>query len=386
MAAATPMLELTDLILEFGGSDLLTCMQCATCTGVCPWPAVKSFSPRRVIRLASFGLEGYEQEDLWNCVTCNSCVIRCPRGIDIVDVMRSTRAVMVEAGTFPPAYNAPLGNLSSEGNPWAGLRKDRTLWTEGVPLPRYGEETEYLFFTCCTQAYDPRNRKVGKALVGLLAAADVSFGSLGIEESCCGDQARKVGAEDIFGRLKESNVELFRKHGVYKVIVSSPHCMQVINLIYSSEMPLEAVHYTQLLARLIEKEKLVPLQKVQRKVTYHDPCYLGRHAGEYEAPRQVLKSIPGLQLLEMERNRENSLCCGGGGGGLWMDIPIEQRFAVLRIREAQETGAEVIATACPYCTSMLEDAIKILGLEEQIVVQDVAELLAESVIDTGKQG
>jgi Fe-S oxidoreductase len=384
MAAATPMLELTDLILEFGGSDLLTCMQCATCTGVCPWPAVRAFSPRRVIRLASLGLEGYEQEDLWNCVTCNNCVIRCPRGIDIVDVLRSTRAVMVEAGTFPASYNAPLGNLRSEGNPWSGLRKDRTLWTEDVSLPRYGKDTEYLFFTCCTQAYDPRNRKVGKALTAVLAAGGVSYGGLGIEENCCGDQALKVGAEDIYGQLKQSNLNLFRRHGVDKVIVSSPHCMQVMNLDYASEIPLKAVHYTQLLARLMEKGKLVPVKELKRKVTYHDPCYLGRHASEYEAPRQVLHSIPGLQLLEMERNRESSLCCGGGGGGLWMDVPVEERFAVLRVREAQETGAEVIATACPYCTSMLEDAIKILDLEEQIVVRDVAELLAESVVDTGK--
>ncbi|MBN1653149.1 MAG: (Fe-S)-binding protein [Deltaproteobacteria bacterium] len=383
MTAVIPMLELTDLILEIGGIDLLTCMQCGTCTGVCPWPTVKAFSPRRVIRLASLGLEGYEQEDLWRCVTCNSCVIRCPRGIDIIDVMRSTRSVMIEAGTYPQTYNAPLGNLRSEGNPWSGLRKDRASWSKDLALKPFDRDTEYLYFTCCTQAYDPRNRKVARALTWLLQKAGVDFGVLGEAESCCGDQARKVGAGDVYGQLREANLALFREHGVEKIIVASPHCMQAINLDYAGELPLTAIHYAQLLSRLIEEGALTPRTKPDATVTYHDPCYLGRHAGEYEAPRKVLRAIPGIEMVEMPRNRENSLCCGGGGGGLWMDVPTEERFAVLRIREAQEAGANIIATACPYCTSMLEDAVKVLDLEDQIAIRDIAELVYESVVETG---
>ncbi len=385
MPAVSPMLELTDLILEVGGSDLLTCMQCGTCTGVCPWPTVKQFSPREVIRLASLGLEGYEQEDLWNCVTCRTCVIRCPRGIDIIDVMRSARAVMLESGTVPETYRAPLASLRTDANPWSGNKSERYEWASDLDLPEFTADTDYLYFTCCSQAFDPRNRKVGRALIEVLRQAGVSFGVLGNEEACCGDQARKVGAEEIYGRLKNTNTKLFEDRNVRRVIVSSPHCLDVINRDYATELPVAATHYTQLLAKRIADGSLTPSQPFEHRVTYHDPCYLGRHSGEYEAPRAVLRSIPGLELVEMPRNRETSLCCGGGGGGLWMDVPKEQRFAVLRVREAKATGAEVIATACPYCTSMLEDAIKILDLEDDLEVKDVAEIVAQSLAPTGQR-
>lgn len=379
MPAVSPMLELTDLILEVGGHDLQLCMQCATCTGVCPWPPLKLFSARQLIRLASLGLEGYEQEDLWNCVTCATCVLRCPRGIDVIDVMRATRAVMLEAGTFPETFRAPLASLRGEGNPWSGARADRTAWSKELGLPAFGPDAEYLYFTCCSQAYDARNRKVGHALSGVLAKAGVRFGVLGEAESCCGDQARKVGAEDVFQSLRDQNVELFRAAKVRKVIVASPHCLQAFRKDYREAIELEPVHYTQLLARRLDEGALVFPGRVELKVTYHDPCYLGRHGGEYEAPRRVLRAIPGLELLEMPRSREASLCCGGGGGGLWMDRPFEQRFAVDRVKEAAETGASVIATACPYCTAMLEDAIKVLDLDEKLQVLDVAELAARAL-------
>ncbi len=380
MTVVSPMLELTEVILEVGGEDLQRCMQCGTCTGVCPWPDVRDFSPRSVIREVSLGFEGYEQEALWNCVTCNACVLRCPRGIDIIDVMRAARAVMLEAGSGPESYRAPLASLRSDGNPWSGDRSERTAWAEGLDLPAFDGEQDYLYFTCCTQAFDPRNKKVARALVGLLQQAGVSFGVLDEAESCCGDQARKVGALDVYGELAASNIELWRERGVKRTIVSSPHCMQVVNLEYKKELEqVEAIHYTQLLARLIDEGKLTPEAPVDLTVTYHDPCYLGRHAGEYEAPRKVLAAIPGLELKEMPRNRDASLCCGGGGGGMWMDLPAEERFAVIRVREAQAVGVQVIATACPYCTSMFEDAIKVLDLEETLAVKDVAELLSESI-------
>jgi Fe-S oxidoreductase len=384
MTAVSPMLELTDLILEVGGSDLLTCMQCGTCTGVCPWPTVKRFSPREVIRLASLGLEGYEQEDLWNCVTCATCVLRCPRGVDIIDVMRAARAVMLESGTFPETYRGPLASLRTDANPWAGDSSERYAWAEDLDLPLFGADTEFLYFTCCSQAFDPRNRKVGRALVSVLRHAGVSFGVLGNEEACCGDQARKVGAEDLYADLRSTNMRLLGEREVRRVIVASPHCLDVFTKDYATELPVAATHYTQLLAQLLADGKLAPSAPVDKRVTYHDPCYLGRHAGEYEAPRAVLRAIPGLELVEMPRNRDTSLCCGGGGGGLWMDVPKEQRFAVHRVREAKATGAQVIATACPYCTSMLEDAVKILDLEEEIAVEDVAEIVAHSLDSSGQ--
>ncbi|MFH1132182.1 MAG: (Fe-S)-binding protein [Pseudomonadota bacterium] len=384
MTALLPMLELTDVILEVGGKGLLECMQCGTCTGVCPWPPLKKFSPREIIRMVSLGFEGYEQEDLWNCVTCNTCGIRCPRGIDLIDVFRATRAVMLESGTAPETYRGPLASLRSDGNPWSGERDQRYKWAKDLNLPQFGSENEFLFFTCCTQAYDPRNRLVGKTLIGLLRNSGINFGILGEEENCCGDQARKMGAESLYVQLRDSNISLFKKNSVKKIIVSSPHCLQAFNKEYSLDLPIQTFHYTQVLAPLIDQGKLVPQHPVELKVTYHDPCYLGRHAGEYEAPRKILSSIPGLELVEMPRNRKTSLCCGGGGGGLWMDVPQEQRFAVLRVKEAQSVGANVIATACPYCTSMLEDAVKVLDLEDEIAIKDVAELLGQSIQETGR--
>lgn len=379
MTAVSPMLELTDLILEVGGEDLQRCMQCGTCTGVCPWPRVKQFSPRQVIRYMSFGFEGYEEEDLWNCVTCNTCVTRCPRGIDLIEVMRAGRAVMLESGSYPRTLSGPLSSLRTDGNPWSGERDERYAWAEPGSLPTYGPDTEYLFFSCCTQSYDPRNKRVGKAMISILGHAGVSFGSLGTAESCCGDQARKVGAQDVFDDLESKNVALFEEHEVDKIIVASPHCLQALNRDYKVGRPIRAVHYAQVFRDLLRAGKLRLDKPVEAKVTYHDPCYLGRHAGEYEAPREVLRAIPGLDLVEMPRNRERSLCCGGGGGGLWLDVPNDERFSVIRVQEALDTGAEVIATACPYCTSMLEDAIKTLDVEDSVRVLDVAELVAQSM-------
>ena len=383
MTVVSPMPELTDLILEVGGEELQRCMQCGTCTGVCPWPRVKRFSPRQVIRYMSFGFEGFEEEDLWNCVTCNTCVQRCPRGIDIIRVMCAGRAVMLESGAYPRPISGPLASLRTEGNPWSGKREERYAWAED--LPQYGPDKDYLFFSCCTQSYDARNRRAAKAMLDVLQRSGVSFGILGAAESCCGDQARKVGASDVYEDLKSQNVGLFEEHDVDNIIVASPHCLETINKDYANDRPMKATHYARLFRDLVSEGRLPLTQPVEQKVTYHDPCYLGRHAGEYEAPRELLRAIPGLELVEMPRNREGSLCCGGGGGGLWLDVPNDERFSVLRVQEALETGAETIATACPYCTAMLEDAIKTLDVEESIRVLDVAELVAQAMsTETGQ--
>ena len=380
MEAVTPFLEVTDAIKELGGEDLDQCMQCGTCTGVCPWNLVKYFSPRGMIRLAQFGLEGFESEDLWNCVTCNKCVINCPRGLKIIDIIRSMRMMMNETGSIPASLKVPLGSVASRGNPWSGEPEERTKWAEGLGVKEFGPDVDYLYFTCCTQAYDARNQKSGQALIKVLQAAQVDFGLLGEKEVCCGDAIRKMGGEELFGKLAETNLSTFEEKGVKRIIAASPHCFNT----FVKEYPelggnYEVRHYTQLLLELIKEKRLKPSLKVEKRVTYHDPCYLGRHNGIYEPPREVLRAIPGIDLIEMERNRENSLCCGGGGGGLWNEVPAEQRFSVLRVKEAVETGAEIIAAACPYCISMFEDALKTIGKEEEMRVMDVSELLLESL-------
>lgn len=384
MQALTPILEIAEMVAEFGGETLHICMQCGTCTGVCPWNLVTPYNPRSIIRQLSLGMEGYEEEAVWKCVTCNTCVSRCPRHVEIIDVLRSARAVLAETGSLPSSYKAPLASLRSDGNPWQGDRPERETVVKSWGLPALTSDHEYRYFACCTHVYDPRNRRVGTALASLLAASGLSVGVAPEGEVCCGDQARKVGAEETFVELMETNAEALGAHPAQKILTGSPHCMNVLNKDYAAaEVAPRAEHYTQVIDRLMEKGALAPTHPVARTVAYHDPCYLGRHGGVYEPPRRILDRIPGLKRVEMERNRQNSLCCGGGGGGLWSDLPQDERFAVLRVQEAMEAGADTIATACPYCTSMLEDAVKVLFLEDHMQVLDVAELLAASLTGEG---
>jgi Fe-S oxidoreductase len=382
MQLLAPFPEVTEAIIAVAGQTLKICIQCGTCTGLCPWNLVKEFSPRGMIRLAQFGLEGFESEALWNCVTCNTCVQKCPRGVEIIDVVRSMRAIMNETGTIPASLKGPMGSLASRGNPWGGERSDRLRWAEGLELRPYGEGTEYLFFTCCTQAYDPGNQKAARALVKVLQACGVDFGVIGEKESCCGDACRKLGGEELFSRLAQANLALFEEKGVGKLLVASPHCMNAFRKDYRQiGGNLDAVHYSVLLANLLNQGKLQPKKDLHLKVTYHDPCYLGRHNGIYEPPRELIRAIPGVDLVEMRRNRDESLCCGGGGGGIWMEVPSGERFSELRVAEAEETGAEVIVAACPYCISMFEDALKTTGRSETMRVMELSELLLESLED-----
>jgi Fe-S oxidoreductase len=285
---------------------------------------------------------------------------------------------MLESGIVPPLYRVPLSSLRNDGNPWSSAREERLDWAKDIAVPTYDDTTEHLFFACCTHAYDARNRKALKDMASLLLAGGVSMGVLGTEESCCGDQAHKCGGLETYTTLQDSNCELFTAHGVENIIASSPHCMNAFNNYY--DRGFRSVHYTQVFDKLIAEEKLAPTKEVPLKVAYHDPCYLGRHGGVYEEPRNVLRSIPGVEYIELPRNRERSLCCGGGGGGIWSEVDVEKRFSVLRINEAKEAGAQVIATACPFCTIMLEDGLKALGIEEdEMKIRDVAELLRESV-------
>jgi Fe-S oxidoreductase len=378
MASVNPMLEITDAILEVGGETLKICMQCGTCTGVCPWNLVDEFSPRLLIRLVSLGIEGYEQETLWNCVTCATCVSRCPRGIDLIDVIRSTRSVMLESGIVPPLYRVPLSSLRNDGNPWSAARSERADWAASLQIPEFSEQIEYLFFACCTHVYDARNKSALKKIAELLLKGGVSMGIIGTEENCCGDQAHKCGAFETYTALSEANTNLFGERGVRKIVTTSPHCLNLFKKQYEGEY--DVMHYTQVFAKLLREQALTPRKEVPLKVAYQDPCYLGRHNGIYDEPREVLHSIPALEYIELPRSRERSLCCGGGGGGIWSEIEVDKRFSVLRIREAKEAGANVIATACPFCMIMLEDGLKASGIgEDEMKILDVSELLYESV-------
>ncbi len=378
----TPFYEVNEAIVFSGGIDLNTCMQCGMCAAVCPWREVDSeFIVRRMIRLGQLGVEGNEVEDiLYGCTTCNKCVINCPRGVDIIGIMRAIRTMTAEMGGTPDTIRAVVGSCDSNGNPWGEPRDKRTDWMKGIEVPEYTEDTEYLLFVCCTSCYDARSRKIARALVELLKTAGVSFGVIGAEESCCGESLRKTGDETGYMKLAEANIGLFNGRGVKKVITTSPHCYYT----FGREYPefggeWEVIHHSQLLAQLVTEGKLpAPETGLDAKVAYHDPCYLGRHSEVFDEPRAVVAAT-GAETMEMPREQRFSLCCGGGGGRIWMDTPNEKRFSVLRVNEAVDSGADVLATACPYCISLLEDSRKTENLEDKLEVLDISEVLLRAM-------
>ncbi|MBN1770727.1 MAG: (Fe-S)-binding protein, partial [Deltaproteobacteria bacterium] len=277
-------------------------------------------------------------------------------------------------------------------NPWGEPIEKREAWVRQAEVPVYGPGTEHLLFTCCTNDYDARNKQDSRAIVEVLRAAGTSFGHLGNDQRCCGDLAYTAGDTAVFEQLREANRATFDRVRAGSVLVTSPHCLHAFRSRYadpegrrrgagSSDGPGERRyrHVVELFAEALEAGALKPARKLARKVTYHDPCYLGRYGGVYDAPREVLAAIPGLEVEEMEHNREASLCCGGGGGGVWIETAKGERVGDLRIREALAVGAEAIVTACPFCVQMLESSILSFGLEERLKVVTVAELLAEAL-------
>jgi Fe-S oxidoreductase len=381
-ASKDSRVDVADLVAEIG-ETFMNCLQCGACTSVCPWNQVMSYSPRRILRQLALetGTEASVDQAVWSCVSCNSCTVNCPRGIEIIDVIKAVRTLNVTSGRIPASFQAPLDSLMANDNPWDGVRAKRLEWAEDLDLPVFTPEHEYCLFTCCTTAYDPDSRTAGRALPQLLEYAGIAFGTPGAQESCCGDPAHRLGADKIFSELAQKNTELFLRTGVQKILTTSPHCLNTFRNNYDGLKGSVAIeHYTKLLDRLVAAGRLRPILEVAGTVTYHDPCYLGRHQGIYEAPRRVLQSIPGLSLIEMASNRDSSLCCGGGGGGAWDEYPRSQSLGVLRVEEALSTGAEMIATACPYCIRMLNDAVRTLGVGDRIAVRDLAELLLQSVM------
>lgn len=378
-----PFQVVVDGIKEAGGDADRLCFQCGTCDTVCPWNRVRNFSVRKLVNQAKFGVVPFESDDLWLCATCGSCVQRCPRGVEIIDVMRSMRRVLMADGVVPsslPNLKTAMTSIAAVGNPWKQEPQDRGNWARDLGVKEFDENTEVLYFPCCYGAYDPRIRKVAESTVKILNAAGVDFGILGAKETCCGDSVRKAGNEALFKRLARENIKTWVESGVKKIVVSSPHCYNTFKNEYSEfRVNFEVVHITQYMYELVRQGKLQFSNDLAKKVTYHDPCYLGRHNGIFEQPRAVLKSIPGLQLKEMPDYGETSLCCGGGGGRLWIETAKGERFSDLRMDQALAVDAEVLATACPYCITMLEDSRTTMNLSDKIEIKDITEIVSELI-------
>lgn len=380
--ALTPFKVVIDGIKEAGGDAFRFCYQCGTCETVCPWNRLRPFPVRRLVHEARLGLVPFESEDLWRCSTCGNCVRRCPRGVEIVDVMRAMRRILVPDGVVPasiPNLRGFMTSIASVGNPWGQEPNDRANWAQDLGVREFGEDTEVLYFPCCYPSYDPRLKKVAQATANLLKKAGVDFGILGSEENCCGESVRKAGNEALFKHLARENIKTFIEHGVKKILVSSPHCYHAFKNEYAEfKVNFDVVHISQFLAQLIAEGRLKPTRDYAKRVTYHDPCYLGRHNGIYDEPREVLRAVPGLELEEMAESRENSLCCGMGGGRIWMETAKGERFSDLRLQQAIGVGAEVLATSCPYCITQFEDTRLTLKNGAAIQIMDITEILQEA--------
>ena len=389
-ARIQPDWEIRDAILDMGATDAYKCFQCGLCMAVCPWAHVESVvypvyrTPQSVKLGAIMSSEDpaeIEQEvtEVYRCLGCESCLTWCPHGVSMPDIMRGIRRILVEYGSYPSELADAVSRIQDSGNPFGEARERRAAWAEGLEVPAFEAGMEYLYSPCCVPAYEQRAAEVAKATVAVLRAAEVTFGILGGGESCCGEAIRRAGAEDVFQEVAGANVTAFHAAGVERIVVTSPHCYRTFDKEYGElDASFETLHQTQLFARLIAEQRLEPKRRLDKKVVYHDPCMLGRGGGVYDEPRQILESIPGLELLEIpDYSREHSLCCGGGSGGIWLDRPKEERLSVIRVQQAAATGAEIVAVACPYCLQMFEDSVKTLELA--LEVKDVSELLAEAL-------
>ena len=254
------------------------------------------------------------------------------------------------------------------------MRNKRSEWMQGLNVKPISQGTEILFFVGCTAAYDPRVQNVPKSLVKCFEKAGLNFGVLGDEENCCGSEVYGMGEKGLFDFLVEENMKSFNKYSVKQTVTSCPHGYHAFKNRYN-QTSFEPLHHTQLLAKLVDEKKLTLCKEVNKKIIYHDPCFLGKQNGIYDEPRKVIESVPGVKLLEFDRSRARSVCCEGGGGRMWVDIP-GPRLAETRVKDAVEAGAEILAVACPYCMLTFEDAVKTTGVEGKIQIMDIAEILA----------
>ncbi len=388
--------------------DLDACTRCGRCQDNCPaYLSGKPLSPKKIIQnlktlmnekdpglfkkiapvkdseenLRAMVGEVITEDEIWACTTCRSCQEQCPAFIEPINkIIEMRRHLVLEAAQFPETAMGALKSVERRGHPWQGTMATRTDWTEGLDIKLISDDAnvEVLYWVGCTAALEDRNIKVAKAMGKVLKAAGVNFAILGPEETCCGEPARRMGNEYLFQMLAQQNIETFKGYGVKKIVTACPHCFNTIK----NEYPqfggnYEVYHHTEFIADLIKQGRLKVPGKLEKRVTYHDSCYLGRYNDIFQAPREILHKVAGTKgVVEMKRHGTKSFCCGAGGGRMWMEEDIGTRISEMRAQEAIDVKAEVIASACPFCMQMFEDAIKALGKEEELKALDIAEIIA----------
>ena len=327
---------------------------------------------------------------VWDCVTCGACQYQCPVFIEHVPALQDMRRFLtMNEANMPETAAATLMQIEQRGHPWRGTPHTRTSWMEGLDIPAFDGSQKYLYWVGCSGALVDRNIPITRAVARLLKEANVSFGCLGDEEQCTGDPARRLGNEYLYQEQAKSLIEVFHAKGVQKIITNCPHCFNtMVNEYPQFEGRFEVIHHTTFLSKLLQSGALMPKHQLPAAITYHDSCYLGRHNGNYDSPRDIVDAIPGGARVEMPRSREWSFCCGAGGGHMWMEESKGKRINVARTEEAQSTGAQIVATACPFCIQMFDDGIPTVQPDEDTRMKtfDVAELLELTVIGPPKAG
>jgi Fe-S oxidoreductase len=367
--------EAREELAKLSRGAIYECFQCGTCTATCP--LTPSTGIRRAIRSLQLGLVEPAYETAWSCVSCGLCEARCPHQVPIAEALRSARVKLYEARRAPERVDEVLWSVYEEGNPLSMPRRERNAWARGLPL---SGKADVLIYPCCLQAYDPRQQKILRALVALLARAGYRVG-LASDAVCCGDAVYWAGEEGLLEELAKANADALESSQASIIVVPSPHALYMLTKVYpryGAKVSAKLVHPVQLLAEAVNEGRLGEARLgAELVVTYHDPCYLGRRLGVYDEPRRLVGIVEGVKLVEMPRSREDSLCCGGGGGAMWLENRSARRLAAERLREAKATGARVLVTACPYCTRMFEDEERLMRTGLRVL--DVVELLASAL-------
>ncbi|MHA6258960.1 4Fe-4S dicluster domain-containing protein [Sporosarcina sp. CAU 1771] len=433
--------KITDFT-QFQMIDLYACVECGRCTNMCPatgtgkmlspmdlitklrdnltntgalvtkqkpWVPAFAFGKTQGNQIAfAAGLEGatmddiynpsligdvITEEEIWACTTCRNCEDQCPVMNEHVDkIIDLRRHLVMTEGKMDPDAQRAMTNIERQGNPWGLNRKEKEKWRDARPdlhvptvkeLSKAGEEFEYLLWVGSMGAFDSRSQKIVESFVHLMNEANIKFAILGNKEKNSGDTPRRLGNEFLFQELAEANIKEFEKAGVTKIVTIDPHAYNI----FKNEYPdygfkAEVVHHTEMLYDLVQKGILKPVHEINETITFHDSCYLGRYNDVYDPPREILKAIPGVNLVEMERNREDGMCCGAGGGMMWMEEDVGQRINVARTEQALEVSPGIISSGCPYCLTMLSDGTKAVEVEDTVATSDIAELLERSIFGT----
>ena len=374
--------------------DLTLCIKCSICYSACPaaidekflGPSTYATNYRFISDSRDEGLDERLKlmaDNVWLCTSCNSCTLFCPKEVDCSNSIVDEHSLMVETGAIPRTVKDVLTSVVRYHNPMGTHPSKRMEWTKDLKIKTFPTVTkaDVLYFVGCSSAFDPRNQEIARSMVSVFNVLGVDFATLGTEEWCCGDHILRLGEKGLFEILAEHNVSMFEKFDANRIMTLSPHCYNTfMNDKPYSDVGLQIQHYTQFVAEAIEHGKLELSRAVNKRVTYHDPCFLGKRNEIFDAPRQILESLNGLEIVEMKRSKESSFCCGGGAGRVWTeDATPEKRPCVNRVREALELGVDVIATSCPFCVTTLEDAVKVLDVEDKIAVEDILELLKEAI-------